>query len=745
MSLLAYLDRWSVRPGDRVELMVSCAAPEVTAEVVRLTGGGPRPASDAFTHESVDVELGTFPGGCQDLLGGSYVEVHDLPPAASELTLSAWIFPTTVSLGRHQGLISRREPGGGRGFSLGIDGKGHLELTWCAQEDRHVVALEAPLLQGEWAFVAASVDAAASSVRLHQWSAADWLGGPRVQEGEWTPGGLNAFASNAPLRLGCGGLRTGAHQPHRLGCHEPYNGKLDGPAVALCASSLEELAALRERPMKGSAVSARWDFSREMHGRLVVDVSTNGHHGHTFHSPTRAVTGHNWTGEALDVRVAADEYGAIHFHEDDLDDAGWEPTCSFTVPVAARSGVYAVRVATDEATRYLAFFVAPPVGSSSARVAFVAPTFTYTAYSNFVPGLDQVEIMTGQAADLEPDDDWVRRHPEVGLSMYNRHSDGSGICHVSQLRPMLDMDPRHRFWLSNGGGWAVSGDMYLVDWLEHEGIPYDVLTDEHIHAEGSVALEDYAAVITGAHPEYCSSAMLDGYRNYLAGGGRLMYLGGNGFYWVTTPVPERPCSIEVRRGHSATRSWASRPGETHHSSTGEPGGLWRERGRAPQRLVGVGFAAEGGGGSAPYRRLPADLEGRAAFIFEGVTEGDVFGAYGNNMGGAAGDEIDRADRELGTPEHALILATSSGLHSDLYQHVIEENLLMRPGRGGTTCERVRADIVFFETAEGAAVFSVGSIDWSASLSHNGYSNDVARITRNVLDAFMKGEWHRAKR
>ena len=31
--------------------------------------------------------------------------------------------------------------------------------------------------------------------------------------------------------------------------------------------------------------------------------------------------------------------------------------------------------------------------------------------------------------------------------------------------------------------------------------------------------------------------MLNGLRSYLNGGGRLMYLGGNGFYWVTPMDP----------------------------------------------------------------------------------------------------------------------------------------------------------------------------------------------------------------
>ena len=49
---------------------------------------------------------------------------------------------------------------------------------------------------------------------------------------------------------------------------------------------------------------------------------------------------------------------------------------------------------------------------------------------------------------------------------------------------------------------------------------------------------------------------------------------------------------------------------------------------------------------------------------------------------------------------------------------------------------IRAEIVFFETPSGGAVFSTGSIAWCGSLSHNGYDNNVSRLTGNVLRRFM---------
>jgi N,N-dimethylformamidase len=52
---------------------------------------------------------------------------------------------------------------------------------------------------------------------------------------------------------------------------------------------------------------------------------------------------------------------------------------------------------------------------------------------------------------------------------------------------------------------------------------------------------------------------------------------------------------------------------------------------------------------------------------------------------------------------------------------------------------IRADMVFFECPNGGAVFSVGSIAYAASLMHNGFDNNIARITGNVLKRFLDPE------
>ena len=329
-------------------------------------------------------------------------------------------------------------------------------------------------------------------------------------------------------------------------------------------------------------------------------------------------------------------------------------------------------------------------------------------------------------------------HEQRLLSTYDLHSDGSGTCYSSRLRPILNFRPLYRMpSRSLAANWPrlLNADLHLLDWLDEKGFAYDVITDDELHHEGSALLEPYQAVLTGTHPEYWTAQMLTGLESYQAGGGRLMYLGGNGFYWIASFDPLRPHIAEVRRWRGS-RAWEAAPGECYHSTTGEMGGLWRFRNRAPQKMVGVGFTAQGGGRNRPYQRHPESFDPRVAFIFEGIDAGELIGDFPALVleHGAGGFEIDRADCALGTPEHALVLASATDF-TDRYQVAIEDQLVSTPNTGGSQTPLVRSDMVYFEGPKGGAVFSVGSISWCSCLSYNGADNTVSRITENVLRHF----------
>ena len=137
--------------------------------------------------------------------------------------------------------------------------------------------------------------------------------------------------------------------------------------------------------------------------------------------------------------------------------------------------------------------------------------------------------------------------------------------------------------------------------------------------------------------------------------------------------------------------------------------------------------------SEPYVLSPQASDPRAAFIFEGI-EGPTIGDFGLAGGGAAGLEVDRADPAQGTPDHALVLASSTR-HTDIYLMTPEDLLDPTPDWSGTQADIIRADLTFFETVGGGAVFSTGSIAWAGAMAWNGYDNEIARMTENVLRRF----------
>ncbi len=521
-----------------------------------------------------------------------------------------------------------------------------------------------------------------------------------------------------------------------------FNGKIDRPRLArraLSESEIVRLAAYRIPADLQTDVVAAWDFSQDISTTTIRDLSSNRLNGELINLPARAMKGANWDGREMCWRHAPDEYGAIHFHEDDLYDAGWQTDFILSVPDDLRGGIYAINLIGDDDEDFVPFVVRPKQSKERSKLAFLVPTASYMAYSNNHLALDLplFEAACDHVSILYPGDVFLQKHREFGLSAYDTHVDGSGVCYSSYLRPVLNMRPKYASPLGGHGSslWQFNADTHIIDWLEANDYAYECLTDEDLHFEGSRALDPYLVVMTGTHPEYWSQEMWDALEHFKRRGGRLIYMGGNGWYWRIAFHPTLPGVIEVRRGEGGTRTWAAEPGEYYHSFTGEYGGLWRRVDKPPNIMCGVGFTAQGFDVSSYYVRKNGSFDARAGFIFQNVRDDETIGNFGLIGGGAAGLELDRADALLGTPPHALVLASSVG-HSNAYQFVVEELLATGPGTGGTENAMVRADLVFFETSAGGAVFSTGSIAWAGSLSHNNYDNNVSKITTNVLDRFL---------
>ncbi len=720
MPIVGYSDPLCVTPGGAVDIMVSTTLDEVEINIVRLRGPGDSGADTPDLGAVPTPTNGTYPGRQQDPVLGSSVrtESFDSQLTAAGLTIAAWVFPTVH--GRQlAGIVTRWSATEQRGVGLFIEPDGDLSL----RVDGAVIRTHAPLELGRWTFVAAAATAEQDEHPFLVQRPRDQYPGDPSAVRVHVPATRWADHSQA-LPIVLGGFVEGS------GVVGTFNGKIAAPVIydrVLDRVDLDRLAGFD--PPDGAV--GRWRLAADQASPLLArDLSGHGHDGTLVNGPMRAVTGPNWTGESTNFAEVPDQYDTLSFHDDDLDDARWQPTARFAVPADLASGVYAAWVrGANGAADWIPFFVSPASDRPTADIALLIPTLSYLAYANehSASGNPAVENREYIEAGYQPEDHYAIEVPATGL--YDHHPDGSGVCYSTWRRPIVNMRPHYRMPLIRGAH-QFPADLQLIDWLWRENFEHDTITDHDLHRERAELLGKYRVVVTGSHPEYWSAPMLDALDSYLRSGGRLMYMGGNGFYWVTTIDPYRSDRIEVRRGRRGTGTWRSEPGEDFHDTTGELGGLWRDRGRPPQRLVGVGMDSQGFDRALPYHRTPAALDPRAAWIFDGVPDGPI-GSCGQVMGGAAGLEVDRSDVVLGTPRHALCIATATGF-SDSYQHVVEEVASSDSKQGGTVSDKVRADLLYFEGPNGGGVFSTGSITWCGSL---GIDEAASRITSNVLARF----------
>lgn len=738
--MLGYADKISLAPGETIRFMVSCegVASYATA-IVRLVSGDHHPEGFGFIEEPVATPLlSHYRGRHQPLHAGSYATVEDSTPFAAleSFTLQAMVWPTRPGQGR-QAVLGKFSAGERKGYALVIDEAGGAALEFGDGVRGARVPSGVQLQARRWAFIGASYDARTGMVRLYQEPLETLAGSPPVAKEVFID--VAPAKSDAPFLIAADAAEL--HGGRFLAGHH-FEGKIDAPRIAAAALDRRAMQALI-CPTTGfpASIVAAWDFAQDIATDRIRDISPNRRDGRIVNLPTRAMKGHNWTGDELDWTKAPEQYGAIHFHADDLYDAGWEPDFELQLPEGLRSGVYAAKLtAPGGEVEYIPFFVRPRRGTSTAEAAVLMPTASYLAYANERAGLEgggYLHAFSNHLTALGPGDLWLNEHPEIGSSLYDRHSDGSGVAYSSRLRPILNFRPGvTNSWIGPAGTapWQFNADLALIAWLEARGIPYDVITDEDLQAEGLPLLARYRAVITGSHPEYYSKEMYDGLAAYLERGGRLMYLGGNGFYWRIAYHRTLPGVIELRRAEDGIRDWVAEGGEYYHSFTGEYGGMWSRMGRPIHALVGIGMVSQGFDISSYYRRKPGAADPRAGFIFDGVDD-EIIGDFGTVGGGAAGIELDRYDPSQGSPAHALVLASSEN-HTDSYYPSPEEVNNVTSMMDARQNANLRADMVFFETPNGGAVFSTGSISWLGSLAHRGGANSVSRITENVLRRFI---------
>ena len=744
LTIRGYCDPLAVSPGDDVNFYVSCDHPgQVTPRLVRVVLGDENPDGPGAKEIPVDgMSLAPFDGVAQRTQAGGHIVVRSLPSALDEsngFSVHLFAAPTTPAAGE-QALIGHWSQADSRGWELGlVEGQVFFRVgdgTVTTQ-----VETKKALFAGTWYSICASYDPD-KGLTVSQMAVVGSCNGRFGPVVDLDSDSTQTLSGSFPLAPTAASLVIAAvaesEMPGREWVTHQYSGKIESPKLLGTSElSAAETTSLAEGAVP-STVVAYWDFAEGITrngipGDQAVEIIA-GCHGQLMNTPDRAMTGRTWDDTEHHFVHAPDQYGAIWFHPDSIDDCRWDVSLTVTIPEDLKSGVYALEVDQGRDVERIVFFLRPNPNNRK-KILFLASTFTYLAYANQQVAVQAAVAQSVFAHTAILHDNEIEVHErsmEYGLSTYDYHADGKGVAYSTWRRPIMNMRPQHRYCYSTL--WNFTTDLHLLNWMEQMGFEYDVLTDHDVHEQGADLLKHYNVVVTASHPEYYSTPLVDAWEHYIASGGRGMYLGGNGMYWVAVPNPDRPYLIEVRRGEQGDQGWRANPGECFHSHSGEKGGLWRLRGRAAQRIWGVGYTAHAFGTSAPYFQLPDAQDPRLAWMMEGIPFDDPIGDTGLIGNGAAGHEFDRYDLTLGTPPNTMLLASSFG-HSAYDMVLPEDQYFPSSGMNGMEHPNVHGDITYFTSRGGGAMFAAASMTWVTSLPMNNYDNHVSRLTGNVLRRF----------
>jgi len=735
-KIVGYSDVLSVRPNYKISFMISCDSKikYIYSEFVKLIQGDCNPEGPGFKEEKIlDYKIKRHKAINQKIYSGSfiYLPIRKKILLKKEITFITYIFPTLNSK-KKQTIFSSDYENKNK-IKLFINKNFCLELSI---GNKKILSLKKKFFEKNWYLIGFSNSPKSKKIKLFQLP---------VNHENTLPEIITRDNIKNLIRLD-NHLSIGSSIKNKLNKKlvnsNSYNGKIDNPKIYEGLISENQLL---EKTMNLKLnfklkILLNLDFSKHISNDKIIDKGKFKLSGYTVNFPARAMKGILWNGGEFNWKLKPQHYSAIHFHDDDIYDAKWNKTFDWIIPKNFKSGIYSARVFDKKNNEdYIPFTILPSKKITKNKILFLLPTASYMAYANDHNSVNayNYEMLMGRLTVLQQEDIFLDKHREYGLSTYDTHSDGSGVCYTSRLRPILNMRPKYSS--SNGGIgsglWQFNADTHIVDWLERHNFKYDVITDEDLEKEGLKIIKDYKVIITSSHPEYQSTKCWDAIYSFQNNGGNLMYLGGNGWYWRIVWHDKFPGIIEVRRAEGGVRAWEAEAGEYYHSFNGEYGGLWRRLGRAPNKLLGVGFTGQGFDVSSYYRRKPQSYLKAVDFIFKNVDD-EIIGDFGLIGGGAAGLEIDRYDQNLGSPKNCYVLATSEN-HSDLYLGVTEEIGVNLPNQSGSQNPKVKADLIYFKKKSGSKNFSTGSIAWSGSLSHNDYNNNISRITYNVLKNFSK--------
>jgi hypothetical protein len=382
------------------------------------------------------------------------------------------------------------------------------------------------------------------------------------------------------------------------------------------------------------------DFRVSGYGPL--QVTYNRHKGNSSDNVMTALLTSNLVVNPQSVPADPARYGC-----------GWSSSFNLTIPSNWTSGIYSALCRRDGEEFHITFVVRTPRPQRS-DVALLSSINTWHAYNDW-PG---------------------------GASKYN------GRAHLSLFRPNPAASP------VIGDLHLARGELWVLGWLQDQGYQPDFYSDQDYHNDGS-ALSHYKCLVLNTHPEYWTLQMRHHLEQFLAAGGSVLYLGGNGIYEEGEYTPDQTGMVFLAGVEGGPRA----PALFRNLNPPLP----------EAAILGVGYEDYLWGTAGPYEVMQA---GHPLFAGTGLTNGQTFGEVGLNTvfgnGAACGWEVDDTYAG-GTPANVTVLATG---------HDSWDGSAWSGGQ-----------MVYYPNPGGGLVFSVGSLAFAGSLAVDAR---IQQIVRNAL-------------
>ena len=372
-NIIGYVDPLVSSPGGRPAVKVSCSQNKFTSEVFRLGAGYKHPDGPPVSHRRIEsIPQQTHDGKPQFGRIGSFARVPSWgadrleKEKATLLRITFWCQATLPDDATHdQYLFSCIDSRKRNGFECWINESGRVVFRIGSLNKVHELTLFMSLERYRWHYLVFTINLASGTLTHQYRTKARDIGDSPVDFHATTefedPVRLDP---NIPLTIGADSLSCQSFtEPIKSGS---FNGKIQDFKVESVSASGDVFSLVD------------FDFSLDIPTDKIRDVSGNKHHGVLVNAPSRAVTGYDWDPKYSDWTQAPKGYGAIHFHDDDLDDAMWDSTFQLDLPQTLRSGCYGVYLDDGKTTDIVPFFIRPdPNAEEIPSVALIIPTFTY--------------------------------------------------------------------------------------------------------------------------------------------------------------------------------------------------------------------------------------------------------------------------------------------------------------------------------------------------------------------------------